>query len=108
MEKPQRVLPTSMGMGKNGPPDLSARGREIPQAELEARFQAFVDKAARTLADDLVNVLNKAYSLGVSLTVGEEDPDAAYELTWLFRDTWKAIDVEWFAGMGRWAVTEGE
>jgi len=76
--------------------------------ELEARFQAFVDRAAEGIARDFAALLNRAYELGVQITPSEVDPEGGYELTWLRGNRWHVTGVEWFAGMKRWAVVDGD
>lgn len=70
---------------------------------LVERFRAHVDASAMTLARDLVSILNRAGSLGVSITPDVDDPGGdSYTVMWVFDVKPRYLDVAWHPGSAEW------
>lgn len=76
--------------------------------EIEARFREYVEKAAQSLAQDWVRLLNRAYELGLCLFPDTDEDGTDYHIEYIVGQVGRTIDIEWFAGMQRWAVVKGD
>ncbi len=70
-------------------------------------FRRYVDDSANLLALDLAALLDRAYSLGISVVPDVDyEEGTSYSIEWAFK-TPRCVDVEWDPKQRRWIVTKG-
>ncbi len=67
-------------------------------------FRRHVDDSANLLALDLVALLNRAYSLGITVCPDVDEAEGvSFSIEWAFKGV-RCLDVEWDAKQKRWVV----
>ena len=67
-------------------------------------FRRYVDDSANLLALDLAALLNRAYSLGITVCPDVDEAEgSSFSIEWAFKGV-REVDVEWDAKQKRWVV----
>ncbi len=71
--------------------------------ELRDKFKGHVDRSAAFIARDLVNLLERAHSLGVAICPDVDEREGiSYSLEWVFGNDHEHIDVTWNPHSSEW------